>query len=74
MCLFFAVVWLNYAHLHDHMSVKLSLSRMISSKWNLCSVVASGMPVGPYLYASDLNEVLKKKHASGTYKSLVSHY
>ncbi|WJX09607.1 legumain [Trifolium repens] len=30
-----------------------------------------GMPVGPYLYASDLNEVLKKKHASGGYKSLV---
>ncbi|KAL5071715.1 hypothetical protein RYX36_022602 [Vicia faba] len=30
-----------------------------------------GMPAGPYLYASDLNEVLKKKHASGTYKSLV---
>ncbi|XP_027189447.1 vacuolar-processing enzyme-like isoform X1 [Cicer arietinum] len=30
-----------------------------------------GMPVGPYLYASDLNEVLKKKHASGSYKSLV---
>ncbi|XP_061374750.1 vacuolar-processing enzyme-like [Gastrolobium bilobum] len=30
-----------------------------------------GMPVGPYLYASDLIEVLKKKHASGTYKSLV---
>lgn len=32
----------------------------------------SGMPAGPYIYASDLNEVLKKKHASGTYKSLVS--
>ncbi|RYR06050.1 hypothetical protein Ahy_B06g085854 isoform A [Arachis hypogaea] len=30
-----------------------------------------GMPVGPYLYANDLNEVLKKKHASGGYKSLV---
>ncbi|KAK7321605.1 hypothetical protein VNO77_32415 [Canavalia gladiata] len=30
-----------------------------------------GMPAGPYLYASDLNDVLKKKHASGTYKSLV---
>jgi len=36
-------------------------------------LASSGMPVGPYLYASDLNEVLKKKHASGSYKSLVSH-
>lgn len=33
-----------------------------------------GMPTSPYLYASDLIEVLKKKHASGTYKSLVSCY
>ncbi|XP_051129169.1 vacuolar-processing enzyme [Andrographis paniculata] len=30
-----------------------------------------GMPTNPYLYADDLIEVLKKKHASGTYKSLV---
>ncbi|OIV96401.1 hypothetical protein TanjilG_09828 [Lupinus angustifolius] len=30
-----------------------------------------GMPTNPYLYASDLIEILKKKHASGTYKSLV---
>ncbi|KAB1219760.1 Vacuolar-processing enzyme [Morella rubra] len=30
-----------------------------------------GMPTSPYLYACDLIEVLKKKHASGTYKSLV---
>ncbi|KAK4274593.1 hypothetical protein QN277_017790 [Acacia crassicarpa] len=30
-----------------------------------------GMPTTPYLYANDLIEVLKKKHASGTYKSLV---
>ncbi|PIN16844.1 Asparaginyl peptidase [Handroanthus impetiginosus] len=30
-----------------------------------------GMPAGPYLYADDLINVLKKKHASGTYKSLV---
>ncbi|XP_047341072.1 vacuolar-processing enzyme-like [Impatiens glandulifera] len=30
-----------------------------------------GMPTNPYLYANDLIEVLKKKHASGTYKSLV---
>ncbi|CAH8378067.1 unnamed protein product [Eruca vesicaria subsp. sativa] len=31
----------------------------------------AGMPTSPYLYADDLNAVLKKKHASGTYKSLV---
>ncbi|KAF5468077.1 hypothetical protein F2P56_012258 [Juglans regia] len=30
-----------------------------------------GMPTYPYLYADDLIKVLKKKHASGTYKSLV---
>ncbi|XP_024958795.1 vacuolar-processing enzyme-like [Cynara cardunculus var. scolymus] len=30
-----------------------------------------GMPTSPYMYANDLIEVLKKKHASGTYKSLV---
>ncbi|GLT57227.1 hypothetical protein SLA2020_302150 [Shorea laevis] len=30
-----------------------------------------GMPTLPYLYANDLIDVLKKKHASGTYKSLV---
>ena len=30
-----------------------------------------GMPTSPYLYAKDLIEVLQKKHASGTYKSLV---
>ncbi|XVE53920.1 hypothetical protein DITRI_Ditri03aG0040600 [Diplodiscus trichospermus] len=30
-----------------------------------------GMPTFPYLYADDLIDVLKKKHASGTYKSLV---
>jgi legumain len=30
-----------------------------------------GMPTVPYLYADELNEVLKKKHALGTYKSLV---
>ncbi|KAL0734044.1 hypothetical protein Bca4012_010254 [Brassica carinata] len=29
-----------------------------------------GMPTSPALYANDLNDVLKKKHASGTYKSL----
>lgn len=29
------------------------------------------MPTSPYLYAADLINVLKKKHASGTYKSLV---
>ncbi|KAE8664390.1 Vacuolar-processing enzyme [Hibiscus syriacus] len=30
-----------------------------------------GMPTFPYLYADDLIDVLKKKHALGTYKSLV---
>ncbi|KAF8400956.1 hypothetical protein HHK36_014259 [Tetracentron sinense] len=30
-----------------------------------------GMPTNPYLYANDLIDVLKMKHASGTYKSLV---
>ncbi|CAA7402879.1 unnamed protein product [Spirodela intermedia] len=30
-----------------------------------------GMPTYPYLYADDLVDTLKKKHASGTYKSLV---
>ncbi|XP_059657102.1 vacuolar-processing enzyme-like [Cornus florida] len=30
-----------------------------------------GMPTFPYIYADDLIDVLKKKHASGTYKSLV---
>ncbi|CAK9312472.1 unnamed protein product [Citrullus colocynthis] len=30
-----------------------------------------GMPTYPYMYADDLNEVLKKKHAAGSYKSLV---
>jgi hypothetical protein len=31
----------------------------------------SGMPTYPYLYGDDLVDVLKKKHAAGTYKSLV---
>ncbi|XP_010244352.1 PREDICTED: vacuolar-processing enzyme-like [Nelumbo nucifera] len=30
-----------------------------------------GMPTSPYLYADDLIDVLKKKYASGTYRSLV---
>uniref|UniRef100_A0A1J3FS65 legumain n=1 Tax=Noccaea caerulescens TaxID=107243 RepID=A0A1J3FS65_NOCCA len=30
-----------------------------------------GMPTSPYLYANDLNDVLKQKHDSGAYKSLV---
>lgn len=30
-----------------------------------------GMPTYPYLYADDLIDTLKKKHASGTYKRLV---
>ena len=29
------------------------------------------MPTYPYLYGDDLVDVLKKKHAAGTYKSLV---
>ncbi|KAK9101140.1 hypothetical protein Scep_024570 [Stephania cephalantha] len=29
-----------------------------------------GMPTNPYLYANDLIDVLKKKHASGSYKSM----
>lgn len=34
----------------------------------------SGMPTNPYLYADDLNEVLKQKHAAGAYKSLVKKF
>lgn len=30
------------------------------------------MPTYPYLYGDDLVDVLKKKHAAGTFKSLVS--
>eukprot|EP01018_Ginkgo_biloba_P028268 Gb_24750 [translate_table: standard] len=30
-----------------------------------------GMPLHPYLYAKDFIEVLKKKHAAGTYKQMV---
>nr|ALG36105.1 asparaginyl endopeptidase [Oldenlandia affinis] len=30
-----------------------------------------GMPSKPYLYADELNDALRKKHASGTYKSMV---
>ncbi|KAJ8531402.1 hypothetical protein K7X08_026836 [Anisodus acutangulus] len=30
-----------------------------------------GMPVDPLVYANDLNNVLKKKHASGKYKKMV---
>lgn len=32
-----------------------------------------GMPTNPYMYAGDLIDVLKKKYASGTYKSLVKY-
>jgi len=32
-----------------------------------------GMPSGPYLYADDLIATLKKKHAMGTYKSMVTN-
>lgn len=31
------------------------------------------MPTNPYMYAGDLVDVLKKKHASGTYKSMVNY-
>ncbi|GFP85012.1 vacuolar-processing enzyme [Phtheirospermum japonicum] len=31
-----------------------------------------GMPVGEFIMANDLKNVLRKKHASGTYKSLVN--
>ncbi|KAL0373061.1 UNVERIFIED_CONTAM: Vacuolar-processing enzyme [Sesamum calycinum] len=37
---------------------------------NLYAVIL-GMPNMPYLYANDFIEVLKKKHASGTYKEMV---
>lgn len=30
-----------------------------------------GMPTSPFLFADELNDALKKKHASGTYKSMV---
>ena len=31
------------------------------------------MPNGEYVYANDLNNVLKKKHAAKAYKSMVSY-
>ncbi|GJY46331.1 vacuolar-processing enzyme-like protein [Tanacetum coccineum] len=34
-------------------------------------ITHTSMPTLPYMYANDLIEVLKKKHAAGTYKSLV---
>nr|GEW78732.1 hypothetical protein [Tanacetum cinerariifolium] len=37
----------------------------------LVSYFITCMPTLPYMYANDLVEVLKKKHAAGTYKSLV---
>jgi legumain len=33
--------------------------------------VNTGMPNMPFLYAMDFIEVLKKKHASGSYKEMV---
>lgn len=36
------------------------------------STTFAGMPTYPYLYANDLIAVLKQKHASGTYKSMVN--
>lgn len=38
------------------------------------STTFAGMPTYPYLYANDLIAVLKQKHASGTYKSMVNFY
>ena len=35
------------------------------------SQFVEGMPNLPYVYAMDFLEVLKKKHASGTYKKMV---
>lgn len=34
--------------------------------------VLPGMPTSPFLFADELNDALKKKHASGTYKSMVN--
>lgn len=34
-------------------------------------VLVLGMPTGTYVYAKDLNDVLKKKHAAKAYKSMV---
>lgn len=39
--------------------------------YSLFYYVFPGMPTSPYLYANDLINVLNKKHASGTYNSLV---
>lgn len=36
-----------------------------------CCFNNSGMPNVPFLYAMDFIEVLKKKHAAGTYKDMV---
>ena len=41
--------------------------------WFSVLVKLSGMPTYPYVYGDDLVDVLKKKHAAGTYKSLVPH-
>lgn len=38
---------------------------------NTNSQFVEGMPNLPYVYAMDFLEVLKKKHASGTYKKMV---
>lgn len=43
----------------------------VKTQTKLMIQLSIGMPTSPALYANDLNDVLKKKHASGTYKSLV---
>lgn len=68
---YFKIVFIG--SLHDYVFVLFILSTNDICSFSIFYLVSSGMPVGPYLYASDLNEVLKKKHASGSYKSLVSH-
>ena len=37
------------------------------------SYLIVGMPNMPYLYAMDFIDVLKKKHASGSYKEMVKN-
>ena len=37
-------------------------------------VVIASMPALPYLFANEFIEVLKKKHASGTFKEMVRKY
>lgn len=54
---------------------KLSLNYIWSLKeqfeFNTKRLLIAGMPNGPFIYAKDFINVLKKKHASGTYKQMV---